>query len=66
MLKNILKLFVLIFLITNSFGLLSLKADSHTPNMNFDFLPKFVHYQGQQIALHSRGGHRGGSQIPRS
>ena len=47
MLKNILKLFVLIFLITNSFGLLSLKADSHTPNMNFDFLPKFVHYQGE-------------------
>ena len=25
---------------------ISLNADSHTPNMNFNFLPKFVHYQG--------------------
>ena len=23
-----------------------LNADSHIPNMNFNFLPKFVHYQG--------------------
>ena len=28
---------------------LSLSADSHTPNMNFSFLPKFVHYQGNVI-----------------
>ena len=24
-----------------------LSADNHTPNLNFDFLPKFVHYQGE-------------------
>ena len=47
MLKNVLKIFVLMFLITSSFGTLNLKADSHTPNMDFNFLPKFVHYQGE-------------------
>ena len=47
MIKNVLKIFVFIFLITTIFGTISLRADNHTPNMNFDFLPKFVHYQGE-------------------
>jgi len=47
MLKNVLKIFVLMFFITSSFGTLNLKADNHTPNMDFNFLPKFVHYQGE-------------------
>jgi len=34
------------FFITSSIGTLNLKADNHTPNMDFNFLPKFVHYQG--------------------
>jgi len=47
MIKNVLKIFGLIFLITSIFGTINLRADNHTPNMTFDFLPKFVHYQGE-------------------
>jgi len=47
MIKSVLKIFGLIFLITTIFGSINLRADSHTPNMTFDFLPKFVHYQGE-------------------
>ena len=46
MFKNFIKIFVLIFLIIFGFDTSNLKADNHTPNMNFNFLPKFVHYQG--------------------
>ena len=46
MFKNFIKIFVLIFLIILGFDTSNLKADSHTPNMDFNFLPKFVHYQG--------------------
>ena len=46
MFKNFIKIFVLIFLIILGFDTSNLKADNHTPNMNFNFLPKFVHYQG--------------------
>ena len=35
------------FILSTGFDALNLKADSHTPNMNFNFLPKFVHYQGE-------------------
>lgn len=47
MFKNFLKIFVLIIIISTGFDTLNLKADSHSPNMNFSFLPKFVHYQGE-------------------
>ena len=33
----------LLFIAVNPF---TVNADSHVPNMNFNFLPKFVHYQG--------------------
>ena len=36
----------MIILVTG-FDTLNLKADNHTPNMDFNFLPKFVHYQGE-------------------
>jgi len=47
MFKNFLKIFVLIFIIFSVSDSSNLKADNHTPNMNFNFLPKFVHYQGE-------------------
>jgi len=47
MFRIFLKFFVLMIVLTTGFNVLSLNADSHTPNMNFDFLPKFVHYQGE-------------------
>ena len=47
MFKNFLKIFVLVIILATGFDTLNLKADSHTPNMDFNFLPKFVHYQGE-------------------
>ena len=47
MLKNFLKIFLLMIILTSGFDTLNVKADNHTPNMSFDFLPKFVHYQGE-------------------
>ena len=47
MFRIFLKFFVLMIVLTTGFNVLSLNADNHTPNMNFDFLPKFVHYQGE-------------------
>ena len=47
MFKNFLKIFVLIFLIILGFDTSNLNADNHTPDMDFSFLPKFVHYQGE-------------------
>ena len=47
MFKNFLKIFVLVIILATGFDTLNLKADSHTPKMDFYFLPKFVHYQGE-------------------
>ena len=47
MINNIIKTFVFLFLIFITFNTHILKADGHTPNMDFNFLPKFVHYQGE-------------------
>ena len=47
MLKNIFIVFLLVTFSLFSFGTINVNADNHTPNMNFDFLPKFVHYQGE-------------------
>ena len=46
MLRLLTKLSLLIFGMIIAIQPISLNADSHTPNMNFNFLPKFVHYQG--------------------
>jgi len=47
MFKNFLKIFVLFVALFSVSDSLNLRADNHTPNMNFNFLPKFVHYQGE-------------------
>ena len=46
MLRSIKKFLLLLISISFVVPSLTLSADSHTPNMNFSFLPKFVHYQG--------------------
>ena len=49
MFNSIKKLLLLFIAISFVVPALSLNADMHTPNMNFSFLPKFVHYQGNVI-----------------
>tara|TARA_S200000501_G_C20790720_1_gene729394 strand:- start:386 stop:1420 length:1035 start_codon:yes stop_codon:yes gene_type:complete len=49
MLRLVTKITLLIFTLTVLIQPLGLNADSHTPNMNFNFLPKFVHYQGSVL-----------------
>lgn len=44
--KKLTLLFITLSFVIPAF---SMSADSHTPNMNFSFLPKFVHYQGDII-----------------
>ena len=46
MFKLLNKLFLFIFAISFAVQPLYINADSHTPSMDFNFLPKFVHYQG--------------------
>ena len=46
MIKQLTKFFLFIFAISLVVQPLNLNADSHTPSMDFNFLPKFVHYQG--------------------
>ena len=46
MIKQLTKFFLFIFAITLVAQPLNLNADSHVPSMDFNFLPKFVHYQG--------------------
>ncbi len=46
MFRLITKISLLLFAILIVVQPTILNADSHVPNMNFNFLPKFVHYQG--------------------
>ena len=47
MLRNIFKVFLLVTFLFVSYGTLYVNADNHVPDMDFNFLPKFVHYQGE-------------------
>ena len=46
MLRLVTKISLLLFALIISIQPTGINADSHVPNMNFNFLPKFVHYQG--------------------